>query len=70
MGATGDYEGNPESFGILFCSAPGAGERLGNHFANQHLTGLAGMNVASELVRRGKRAIQQAEGARVPSASR
>jgi hypothetical protein len=53
---------------LLF--ALGAGKRLGHHFANQHLTGLAGMNVASELVRRGKRAIQQAEGARVSSASR
>jgi len=48
----------------------GAGKRLGHHFAHQHLTGLAGMNVAGELVRRGERPIQQAEGACVYSASR
>ena len=48
----------------------GAGKRLGHHFADQHLTGLAGMNVAGELIRRGKRPIQQAEGACVSSARR
>jgi hypothetical protein len=48
----------------------GAGKRLGHYFADQDLTGLAGMNVAGELVRQGKRSIQQAEGACVSAASR
>ena len=76
LGKTSARMGQPAIMkGILNRSAHllfalGAGKRLGHHFANQHLTGLAGMNVASELVRRGKRSIQQAEGARVSSASR